>query len=353
MSEPRRTFEQMSSAEGAPRRGRGATWARLLRVPNLLTVPGDPAIGAVLAVTSFGLPGGGASEWLTPDRMGAFFERLGLAMLVSLLVYCAGLLLNDWFDARTDREERPTRPIPAGDVRPGTVAAVAVVLLLVALALAGSLGRACLIAAVLLVIVVVGYDALLKRIAVLGPIAMALCRVGSVLLGAAAFGWPAAGVTDAPPASGPLVLPAAGAMGAYILSISLLAVGEAKRQRLLVRAWLPSIVIGVVLGATTVWGFVRSEDASDAFAAGVTPWISVYLFAWMTVRTIYFSKAVSGRVRPETVQQAVGLMIRGVLIVQAALLVGLAPPTAGLLAFAAAYVLFFVSQLAGRWFYSS
>src|SRR5512143_1178807 len=74
-------------------------WLELVRPPNLFTVPGDVLAGAALA-------GIAMRTMLT----------LASAVLISLLLYAAGLILNDYMDRRTDARERPERPIPSGRV---------------------------------------------------------------------------------------------------------------------------------------------------------------------------------------------------------------------------------------------
>ena len=71
------------------KRSKAMAWLQLLRAPNLLTVPGDPVAGYLLAMHG-GVP-----------RM----ELLG-AVLASLFFYCAGLLLNDVRDLDEDRRDR-------------------------------------------------------------------------------------------------------------------------------------------------------------------------------------------------------------------------------------------------------
>src|SRR6266478_6117111 len=84
-------------------RTRLRAWFQLLRPPNLFTVPGDPLMGYLLANPS-------DLDW-----------SLAWAVLASLCLYCAGLLMNDLADQAEDRRERPARPLPSGAVRPGPV----------------------------------------------------------------------------------------------------------------------------------------------------------------------------------------------------------------------------------------
>ena len=74
-----------------------SSWLRILRVPNLPTVPGDVLAGFFLCGLSAADP--------------AFYRLLPL-IASSLLLYSAGLILNDWSDVEKDKEERPDRPIP-------------------------------------------------------------------------------------------------------------------------------------------------------------------------------------------------------------------------------------------------
>ena len=72
------------------------TLAELVRLPAVLSVPGDAWTGA--ASTS---------------------NRRGWAMpAASALIYLGGMALNDWADRELDAEERPERPIPSGRISP-------------------------------------------------------------------------------------------------------------------------------------------------------------------------------------------------------------------------------------------
>jgi 4-hydroxybenzoate polyprenyltransferase len=144
------------------------TWLQLLRAPNLFTVPGDPLAGFLLAT-------GGR-----PDL------RLALVVGASLCFYSHGLLLNDLADLAEDRRERPSRPLPSGAASPRVVLIVAVALAVVALLLCGAVGERTAFVGVALLAAIVLYNLWSKKIAILGPINMGLCRGLSVLLGATA-----------------------------------------------------------------------------------------------------------------------------------------------------------------------
>ena len=82
-------------------------YAQLLRISNTLTAVADVWMGMLvaLAVRLQLVP-------LSPREMlGA-----GLITLASSLLYHAGMVLNDVFDAEQDAVLRPTRPIPRGEI---------------------------------------------------------------------------------------------------------------------------------------------------------------------------------------------------------------------------------------------
>jgi hypothetical protein len=149
--------------------------ARLLRLPAVLTVPGDTLAGAAAA----GWPLG---------------RRTAALPLASALLYTGGMALNDWADRDLDAVERPERPIPSGEVSPGQALALGAGLLAAGVgvaALAG--GRDAVRVALPLAATVWAYDVVLKPTR-LGPVAMAAARGLDVLLGAAGArrAWPPA-----------------------------------------------------------------------------------------------------------------------------------------------------------------
>ncbi len=144
------------------------TILRLGRVSNLPTVWTNALAGAVLA--------GGAP-----------LPALVLAMLALSLFYVGGMWLNDAFDAEIDGRERPSRPIPAGEIAQCTVFRVGYLMLGLGVILAAALGPAAGIAGLALAGTVVLYDWLHKRTA-LAPVIMGATRFLAFLLGALSAG---------------------------------------------------------------------------------------------------------------------------------------------------------------------
>jgi 4-hydroxybenzoate polyprenyltransferase len=148
-----------------------APWLRLLRLPNLLTVPGDAVAGFLLTVTHNG-------NWQP--------FRLLFAMAAAILLYSFGLLLNDIMDMNVDLQERPERPLPSGAVSLNSALGVAVACALTGLNLALFAGLNTLLIAATLALMIILYNGVLKKWLLPGIIAMGLCRGMSFALGVSA-----------------------------------------------------------------------------------------------------------------------------------------------------------------------
>ena len=192
-------------------------WLRLLRLPNLLTVPGDVLAGFLLATST-------AESSRT---------QLLLAIPAGLLLYAAGLIFNDLFDYAEDLFDRPQRPLPSKAISRESAGAVALIFLWIAGFLAAFIEA--LPVAVPLILCIFAYDAGLKRHRLLGPALMGACRAGNLLLGAAAAAY--AGRLS------PVPIAAAVLLGIYIAVVTRLARGETEPG-----AAFPPRRIGKLLG---------------------------------------------------------------------------------------------------------
>ncbi|MDK3256794.1 SCO3242 family prenyltransferase [Blastococcus capsensis] len=141
----------------------------LVRLPAVLSIPGDVLAGAAAA---------GRRE--PRATAGTVFA--------SASVYLAGMALNDWADRDVDARERPGRPIPSGRISPASAFGVAAGLTGAGLLAAGSAGgRDTLAVFGPLVAVAWSYDLVLKD-TMAGPVAMAAARSLNVLAGAGGHG---------------------------------------------------------------------------------------------------------------------------------------------------------------------
>jgi hypothetical protein len=133
------------------------TLLKLGRVSNLPTVWTNVLAGTVLA-------GGNALS-----------ARTCIVVLAMSLFYIGGMFLNDYCDRNVDALERPQRPIPAGEISEKVVAAIALALLSAGMALVAMFGIAAGAGGLALALAILGYDFFHKRNPV-APIIMGLCR---------------------------------------------------------------------------------------------------------------------------------------------------------------------------------
>lgn len=160
-----------------------ADLAELVRLPAVLSVPGDVLVGAAAS-----------------GQLGRVGRTAGLVASSSCL-YLAGMALNDYADREVDAVERPGRPIPSGRVSPGFALGLAGALTVAAGALAVAAdGPRALAVAVPLASAVWSYDLILKS-GPAGVAAMSTCRGLDVMMGSGARGalhaLPAAAVVTA------------------------------------------------------------------------------------------------------------------------------------------------------------
>ncbi len=148
----------------APRswRARAAAHLALARISNAPTVISNVLAGAALS--------GVLRPAFTP------VGEIALLALAMFLYYTAGMYLNDLFDIEIDRRERPERPLPSGVLSRGEALGVTVLLFGVGTFLLALLGPAPLICGLLLIVLIIVYDAWHKTNA-LSPLLMASTRV--------------------------------------------------------------------------------------------------------------------------------------------------------------------------------
>lgn len=253
-------------------------WLALLRPPNLPTVPGDPLAGWCLA---------GGGDW--PGAIAA--------AVAALLLYMAGLILNDVADIETDRRERPDRPLPSERVTREAALRAALICGLAGLGITCLAGPAVLGIGTLLMLAILVYTFATPRGSTRGFLAMGLCRALSVGLGIAA-----AGRLSVPPAA----LLAAVGFGGYIAAVSWMAAGETGEQTLDARRWLP-----LLLAAGSLGGIVWLAPAPTHLP------VMVAIAAMALLRLARLTQTLGCHPGPGRMPQAIGGYIRLLLLMQA------------------------------------
>lgn len=146
-----------------------------------------------------------AAWWLTENASGrsAAPGLLPLLLLTGTCFYLAGMVLNDFFDVGIDARERPERPIPSGAVSRTEAGLFGFFLLfcgLIGTEICVAETESMLLRGVgwILAALIVGYDAFIKRIPVIGAAAMGCCRFFMILFVIVAVG----ALTHVPEAAG-------------------------------------------------------------------------------------------------------------------------------------------------------
>jgi 4-hydroxybenzoate polyprenyltransferase len=255
---------------------------RLLRLPSVLTVPGDVLLGAA---------------W---GREGEEPATLAALALGSSLLYLGGMALNDWADRELDARERPWRPLPAGEVAPAVALGSAVALTGGALALVGAAGGARRLRGALALATAVWLYDLKAKDTPAGPWTMALARALDVLAGAGRH----------PLRAGP---PAA-VVGAHALLLTLVSAREVDGADRALAGWaLLGVLASTGAAATLV---LLGPHSPDTAALGL---FCLALYGWALGRA---GVAALRRPVPMRLQRLVGVGVLANMPLQAALLAG-------------------------------
>ena len=174
-------------------------YARLARLSNSPTCLSNVLVGCAI---------GGLSDpasWATVAPMtGAI-----------VLLYVAGMALNDAVDHRVDRQQQPGRPIPSGQVSVTGAIVFAASCLGLGLAVMALAGVPTLAMGGILVATIVIYDLVHQRLAA-SVVLMGACRGLVYLTAAAAVAWPL---------DWPVAATLAGAMTVYVTTLTAIARG--------------------------------------------------------------------------------------------------------------------------------
>ena len=274
-------------------------WVRLLRLPNHATAVADVLAGYLIVSQAR------AIDWPAP--------ALWWAILASLGFYAAGMVLNDVFDLALDREERPGRPLPSGQIGVRTAAAAGNILMAVGSAAACAAAFAAqspwpALVGALLTAAVWTYNRHAKATS-LGPAVMGSCRALNWLLGMTAAGGPYL--------PHQWLLPIG--MGVYVMGITVYARDEAEESRgETLAAGTLIMLVGLATAGLSPWLAARAGEAGVWLTgAKLTNW----LVLWGMLTASVLLRAVLCIIYPTSgrVQQAVGNAIMAIITLDAIL----------------------------------
>jgi len=194
-------------------------WLRLMRLPGALTAASDVVAGAAVA----GAP-------LTPVT--------ALVAFGSVLLYGAGMILNDVLDFKKDQQHHPERPLPSKRITRRAAMLVGVSFLTLG-ALTGSLiGGVFLVVTLSLALSILLYDSRPGDVWVLGPLLMGACRGLNF----------ARGLTISTEGLQPIHLYAAGAFGVMIAGLTLISLMEEQELPITMKSMA---VLAILIGTIT------------------------------------------------------------------------------------------------------
>lgn len=211
-----------------------------------------------------------------------FAPRTALVVAAMTLFYVGGMYLNDAFDRGIDARERPTRPIPAGEISAVAVFTLGFGMLAFGTVLTAFCGAAALVCALALGAAIIAYDAFHKGNPA-SPALMSLCRllvyVGAATASAGTAATPVwiAGAAIAAHVSG---LTYAARQEGFnridrLWPLAVLAVPLAFGAAGVAEAW-PSAIFWLALAATDWFALdkLRRRATSDAVPAAVSSLIA-------------------------------------------------------------------------------
>ena len=281
-------------------------WLQLIRAPAVFTALSN-VLAAHLIVT------GGAVD-------GSLLAVLGAA---SVCLYCAGMILNDCFDYAEDLAERPGRPLPSGRVSRRSAWLAGGILLAAGVALAAAATPRSAVIAAMLALAILLYDGVLKG-GPAAPVAMAACRGLNWLLGLSAVPFAAAEAW--------LALP----VFFYVAGLTTLSTVETTAQS---RAPLAVCAAALVLTLAAVAALLTSGT--------LTFWWALVPGLLATVWMLGKLAALWRDFRPPEIQRTVGLLIMGIVPLDALMVLAGGPWWGAL----AVLVLMLPGRYVARWIY--
>ncbi len=297
-------------------------YLELVRAPNLFTAVADSLAGF----------------WLCTSAIG-FTWRAGLILGSSACLYAYGIVLNDLMDVETDRQERPSRPLPSGRINTATAKTICAASMAFGILLALGAGvisenpdhiemrMTPMLVSLAIAICVASYDCLLKG-SWFGPAAMGACRGLNVLLGMSVGGTLMWDIRMAAPL----------AMFIYVASFTAFGRTETMTTH---RRSLITGATGVIAGLLVLGVLAAHRIAQETFTFVL--WLAILIhMGRVALRTIRHPQ-------PSFVQYAMKTFILGIIAFDAVI----ASASHGWLAAIVLLLLLIPAGLLGRWIYST
>lgn len=329
---------------------------QLVRFPNVFAILADILTAAFLTASL---------QNVSPERWTAY----GISGIGAVLLYWAGMILNDVFDVQEDSILRTDRPIPSGRISLETARRTGWIFLVFGVFLAGLPAQfvlpvgglsPTLFIAPLLAACILLYDAKLKNTP-LGPFFMGLCRGLNVLLflsfrplaELAGMGVSAGGSCGNP--SPILLYPLA--LTIYITGVTFYARCETEDapEAGVRRPGTGAMLFSVLLSAAGLALLIQFPSMmAEYYPGGISPIFQAEPWRWTMLLAflmlfLAFRSIVSYFQGPIATRNAVRQALFTVFLMDAALVTAVCPIGCTLVIFA----LFFCASFAGKWVYST
>lgn len=249
-------------------------WLQLIRLPNLFTIPGDIFAGVAIA------------RFASPRPIN--FSSVMWLVLISLLLYSGGLILNDLMDRKEDISLNRKRPLVTGEIK--VYQAWIALLLCFGIAIGLSLKFFLLtqFATLAIATAIFLYNSLHQKNRWLSGLLMGSCRSLNLLLGASII-------------LKERTLPFYVALSAsflYILAISLMARDEAKHPP---QGWVK-------------WSACTVSLATAVYA--LTAGLSGFIFLIWAAQIVIITRNIKPTFTPAETGQTIGRLIRQLIVLQ-------------------------------------
>jgi geranylgeranylglycerol-phosphate geranylgeranyltransferase len=145
---------------------------RMMRLPNCIMIGFAVIVGEALA-----------SQAVTARA--AFY-----GFMTGFLLLAASMILNDYFDREIDKINEPNRPLPAGIVKPAEAISFAIIVASMGMFFAANLGAWALLIAVASIVIMILYNARVKKLGLAGNALVSINVAIPFIFGGFAVGSP-------------------------------------------------------------------------------------------------------------------------------------------------------------------
>ena len=152
-------------------------------------------------------------------------------LATSGMLFCSGMIFNDYFDYNLDKKERSFRPLPSGKISKQNALLIGFIFLILANISAFFLGFDSLIISLILSCMILFYNLKLKSISFLGILNLSVIRMLNILLGFSIIGISFEFIQYLFP------------LGIFIVGISILAKNEVKANQIIYKKLNKIIII--------------------------------------------------------------------------------------------------------------